>query len=98
MDKLIFESAARLAEAIRHKEISSQELVQSCLNRIAKVNPQLNAVVQLTADTALARAREAQSSLTGTARSYNESRSQLPESSAAIKLNARSLRFRTSGR
>lgn len=63
MDKLIFESAARLAEAIRHKEISSQELVQSCLNRIAKVNPQLNAVVQLTADTALARAREADAAL-----------------------------------
>lgn len=63
MDNIIFASATRLARAIRNKEVSSQEVVEAYLQRIEAVNPQLNAVVQLTADTARAQARAADATL-----------------------------------
>ena len=61
--ELIFASATEQAKAIREKRISSEELTQACLERIAEVNPKLNAVVQLPAATALAQAREADRAL-----------------------------------
>ena len=61
--ELIFASASEQAKAIREKQISSEELTQACLERIAEVNPKLNAVVQLPAATALAQAREADRAL-----------------------------------
>ena len=45
-----------LAELIATREVSSHELVAACLERIGDVNPELNAVVQLRADAALAEA------------------------------------------
>ncbi len=45
--------AVDLAAAIRRREISSREAVQSCLDRTHEVNPQLNAIVQLQAESAL---------------------------------------------
>jgi amidase len=62
-DELIYASATALAKAIRAKEVSSEEVVKAHLHRIEAVNPKLNAVVQLTADTALAQAREADKAL-----------------------------------
>jgi amidase len=59
----IFASAAEQAKAIRAKQISSEELVRACIKRIEEVNPKLNAVVQLLAETALAQAREADKAL-----------------------------------
>jgi len=47
---------SRLAELIATHELTSRELVAACLARIGEVNPVLNAVVQLRADTALAEA------------------------------------------
>ena len=41
--------AVELARAIRAREISSREAVQSCLARIAAVNPRINAIVDLMA-------------------------------------------------
>jgi amidase len=61
--ELIFASATEQARAIREKQITSEELTQACLKRIAEVNPRLNAVVQLPADTALAEARAADRTL-----------------------------------
>jgi amidase len=61
--ELIFASATEQAKAIREKQISSEELTQACLARIAEVNPKLNAVVQLPAATALAEARAADRAL-----------------------------------
>jgi amidase len=61
--ELIFASATEQAKAIREKRISSEGLVRACLERIAEVNPKLNAVVQLPAATALAQAREADRAL-----------------------------------
>ncbi len=59
MDELIIMSVTQLAQAIRDKAVSSEELVTGHLARIEAVNPQLNAVVQITADKALAEARAA---------------------------------------
>ncbi|MBI5879050.1 MAG: amidase [Chloroflexi bacterium] len=63
MDNIIFASVTELAQAIRDKTVSSAEVVDACLKRIEVVNPRLNAVVQLTADTARQQARDADASL-----------------------------------
>ncbi|MFZ5634430.1 MAG: amidase [Bacillota bacterium] len=63
MDEITRASAAELAKAIRAKKLSSQEVVNAYLKRIENINPILNAVVQLTADTARAEAREADARL-----------------------------------
>ena len=62
-NELIFASARALAQAIRAKQVSSSEVVGACLERMATVNPRLNAVVQVTAETARARARAADAAL-----------------------------------
>ena len=64
MDELIYASATTLAQAIRAKKVSSAEVVNAYLQRIETVNPKLNAVVQLAADTARAQARAADADLT----------------------------------
>jgi amidase len=63
MDEIIYSSATELARAIREKEVSSEEVVGAFLARVEEVNPKINAVVQLTADAARARAREADEAL-----------------------------------
>jgi amidase len=60
---IILSSASELASAIRSKKFSSKEVVEAHLERIAAVNPKLNAVVQLTADTARKEAEEADTAL-----------------------------------
>lgn len=62
-EEVVFQSATSLAEAIRKKEISSEEVVKAFIGQIEKVNPKLNAVVQLRAESALKEAREADSLL-----------------------------------
>ena len=49
--------AARIATAIRAREISCEEIVRAYLARIEEVNPKLNAVVQLCLERALTEAR-----------------------------------------
>jgi amidase len=56
---LDFASALDAARAIRRGEVSSVELTTRVLDRIARYNPRLNAIVTLTADAALARAKAA---------------------------------------
>jgi len=51
--------AVELASAIRAREISSREAVESCLARIEAVNPRINAIVDLMADEALKAADKA---------------------------------------
>lgn len=46
------------AAALANKQISSEELTQSCLRRIKTVDKQLNAFITLTEDVALAQARQ----------------------------------------
>jgi amidase len=63
MDEIFYWSAKKLAEAIRAKELSSLEVVDAHLRRIAEVNPKLNAVVQLLADQARAESRQLDAAL-----------------------------------
>ncbi|MFL6282052.1 MAG: amidase [Pyrinomonadaceae bacterium] len=63
MDEVIYASASELARAIRQKEVSSSEVVEAHLARIAEVNPKVNAVVLLTEEAARARAKEADEAL-----------------------------------
>jgi amidase len=56
-------SASALAEAIRTRRVTAAEVVEAHLARIAAVNPQLNAVVQLTADSARREAAAADAAL-----------------------------------
>jgi amidase len=58
MNDIIFWPAAKMAAAIRDKEVSTREVVDAHLARIAAVNPALNAVVQLAAERAQAEARQ----------------------------------------
>lgn len=58
-EEVIVWSATRIAEAIRAREISSEEVVEAFLDRIAAVNDELNAVVQLRAEAAIEQARRA---------------------------------------
>jgi len=62
-DELIYTSATTLAAAIRAKHVSSAEVVDAYLQRIAAVNPHLNALVQMAADVARRQAREADAAL-----------------------------------
>jgi amidase len=63
MEEIIFASATTLARAIREQQVSSQEVVDAYLNRIAVINPALNAVVQVRAEAARAEARQADEAL-----------------------------------
>ena len=58
-----FMSAPALAAAIRAKEISSVELLELYLDRIARLNPGINAVVTIDEDAARTRAQEADAAL-----------------------------------
>ena len=53
MSDFLFKTIAELAAAIRAKEVSATELVEAHLRQIERVNPSLNAVVQLCAERAL---------------------------------------------
>ncbi len=63
MDRLLDVPAVKLAEAIRARDVSSVEVVSAFLERIEALNPQVNAVVQVPANAALARAHLADDAL-----------------------------------
>ena len=56
---LAYTSAVDIAAAIRTKRVSSVEVTKHLLDRIARLNPDLNAYCTVTADEALASARAA---------------------------------------
>ena len=51
------------AELIRTRKLSPVELTRECLNRIERLNPQLNAFITVTADAALDAARKAEADI-----------------------------------
>jgi amidase len=53
---LMFRSASELAGMVRRGDVSARELVQTSLDRIEELNPELNAFVQIDAERALAAA------------------------------------------
>src|SRR5947209_9108593 len=60
MSDVVFLSAAELAESIRRKQVSPVEVVEAHLAQIDRLNPQLNAIVSLDREGALAAARRAE--------------------------------------
>src|SRR5258706_16110602 len=63
MHELVMASALQLARRIREREVSALEVIQAHLEHIAAVNPRVNALVQITAEPALAAARAADAAL-----------------------------------
>jgi amidase len=59
LGELFYQSATKLAERIRTKQVSSEEVVKAHIARIREVNPKINAVVYLAEEQAIAGAREA---------------------------------------
>lgn len=59
MRELLQQSASDMARAVREREVSARELVDAHLERIAAINPSLNAVVELCAERARAEAAAA---------------------------------------
>ena len=59
MEKIIYSTATEIAQAIRDREISSEEAVQAHLDRIEEVNPKLNAVVLVSTRSATKAAQRA---------------------------------------
>lgn len=51
-DELWRKSAVELADAIRRRRVSSREVIEAHLSRIADVNPQVNAIVRVLGDQA----------------------------------------------
>jgi amidase len=62
-NELCFATAVELARRIRAREVSVTEVVQAHLAQIERVNPKVNAIVTLTAERALAEAREKDAAL-----------------------------------
>jgi amidase len=63
LDNIVAASAGKLAADIRTRRLSSLEVVEAHLRRIAEVNPHINAIVQVTAAAARAEARDADAKL-----------------------------------
>jgi amidase len=62
-DDLAFAGAARQAEMVRAGEVSPTELVQLCLDRIARIDPQLNSFRKVMGERALLEAEQAEARL-----------------------------------
>ena len=60
-----FSTISELAQGLRQREISSVEITQECLRRIDRLNPSLNALITVTAESALAEARRAEAEILG---------------------------------
>ena len=58
LSSLTRRSASSLSEAIRRREVSSEEVVRAHLERIDDINPSVNAIVSYRPDEAIDRARE----------------------------------------
>jgi aspartyl-tRNA(Asn)/glutamyl-tRNA(Gln) amidotransferase subunit A len=58
-------SLSDASHLVRNKKVSPVALTQECLQRIEQLNPKLNALITVTADAALAEAREAEAEIQG---------------------------------
>jgi len=62
-EALAFLSIENASALVRAKKVSPVELTQACLSRIERFNPQLNAFITITAESALAEARQAEAEI-----------------------------------
>jgi len=58
-----FESITEVGDLIRHRKLSPVELVTSCLDRIERMQPQVNAFITVTSESALLAARIAENEI-----------------------------------
>src|SRR5207237_10297057 len=58
-------SISQISQLVRSKKVSPVELTRECLSRIERLNRRLNAFITLTADSALAEARQAAEEIRG---------------------------------
>ena len=63
LEEFAFSSVVEVAEAIRKGKTTSLELTEHTLSRIRRFNPEINSIVSLMTEQALARAREADEAL-----------------------------------
>src|ERR1700676_869150 len=56
-------SLSEVSQLVHSKKVSPVELTKDCLSRIERVNPKLNAFITVTADSALAEARQAEAEI-----------------------------------
>ncbi len=63
MNDLIFLSAVSMAEKIRKKEISPVELIDAHLAQIERLNPKLNAFIQVDSEMARQARRDAEAAI-----------------------------------
>ncbi|MCA3835648.1 amidase family protein, partial [Burkholderia sp.] len=56
-------SAAEMAAHVARRDVSATELTRSCLQRLEQVNPVINAIVDVMADSALQAASEADAAI-----------------------------------
>ena len=56
-------SLSEASQLVRSKKVSPVELTRECLSRIERLNPNLNAFITVTADSALAEARQAEAEI-----------------------------------
>ena len=66
-NEIIHVDATRMAEVVAKREVSPVEIVQAHLDRIAEVNPKVNAIVTM-ADGALDAAKKAEAAVKSDAR------------------------------
>ena len=62
-EALAFLTLADASARVRDRTVSPVELTRACLDRIARLNPTLNAFITITAESALAEARQAESEI-----------------------------------
>jgi Asp-tRNA(Asn)/Glu-tRNA(Gln) amidotransferase A subunit family amidase len=67
LSEIVFEPLMEMARQVRARKISPVELVQAHLARIAKLNPKLNAFVQVDVERARKQAKAAEAALTSSA-------------------------------
>ncbi len=58
-----FHSISDLAQRLRRRDVSPVEVTRTCLERIERLNPALNAFITVTAESALAEARRAEAEI-----------------------------------
>jgi Asp-tRNA(Asn)/Glu-tRNA(Gln) amidotransferase A subunit family amidase len=63
MSEITSLSACEIAERVRTRDVSPVEVVEAHLTRIEKINPKINAFIQVYAEAAIKRAREAEAAV-----------------------------------
>ncbi|KAF9414484.1 hypothetical protein HW555_007621 [Spodoptera exigua] len=78
MNPLLFKSATQLAEMIRTKQVTSEQVVEAYIERCKEANPYLNAIVEPRYDAALREARGIDKMITSTDRTPEDLEKEYP--------------------